>query len=79
MKSPKKNVAESVRARLLNLSKERGDEFHLTLADYAIERFLFRLGQSPLRNPIVPPRISISSEGVPLNYWRSPARFAKSA
>ena len=40
MKSPKKNIAESVRARLLNLSKERGDEFHLTLADYVIERFL---------------------------------------
>src|ERR1035438_9224177 len=53
MKSPKKNVAESVRARLLNLSKERGDEFHLTLADYAIERFLYRLGQSPLRDRFV--------------------------
>ena len=53
MKSPKKNVAESVRARLLNLSKERGDEFHLTLADYVIERFLFRLGQSPLRDRFV--------------------------
>ena len=39
MKSPKKNVAESVRARLLTLSKKRGDEFHLTLADYVIERF----------------------------------------
>jgi predicted nucleotidyltransferase component of viral defense system len=53
MKSPKKNVAESVRARLLNLSKERGDEFHLTLADYVIERFLYRLGQSPLRDRFV--------------------------
>ena len=95
MKSPKKNVAESVRARLLNLSKERGDEFQLTLADYAIERFLYRLGQSPLRDrfvlkgavlfrvwmgqTIVPPRISISSEGILLNYRRSPTRFAKSA
>lgn len=48
MKSPKKNVAESVRARLLNLSKERDEEFHLTLADYVTERFLYRLGQSPL-------------------------------
>jgi predicted nucleotidyltransferase component of viral defense system len=53
MKSPKKNVAESVRARLLTLSKKRGDEFHLTLADYAIERFLYRLGQSPLRDKFV--------------------------
>jgi hypothetical protein len=31
MKSAKKNIAESVRARLLNLSKQRGDEFQLTL------------------------------------------------
>jgi predicted nucleotidyltransferase component of viral defense system len=53
MKSPKKNVAESIRARLLNLSKERGDEFQLTLADYVIERFLYRLGQSPLRDRFV--------------------------
>ena len=53
MKSPKKNVAESVRARLLTLSKKRGDEFHLTLADYVIERFLYRLGQSPLRDRFV--------------------------
>ena len=53
MKFPKKNVAESVRARLLTLSKKRGDEFQLTLADYVIERFLYRLGQSPLRDRFV--------------------------
>jgi hypothetical protein len=39
MKSVKRNIAESVRARLLNFSKQHGDEFHLTLA----ERFLYRL------------------------------------
>jgi len=53
MKSPRKNIAESVRARLLNLSKQRGDEFQLTLANYVIERFLYRLGQSPLRDRFV--------------------------
>jgi predicted nucleotidyltransferase component of viral defense system len=53
MKSERKNIAESVRARLLNLSKHRGDEFQLTLANYAIERFLYRLGQSPLRDRFV--------------------------
>ena len=42
MKSAKKNIAESVRARLLNLSKQHGDEFQLTLANYVIERFLYR-------------------------------------
>ena len=36
MKSARKNVAESVRARLLSLSKQRGDEFQLTLANYAM-------------------------------------------
>jgi hypothetical protein len=40
MKSAKRNIAESVRARLLNLSKQRGDEFQLTLANYVIEQFL---------------------------------------
>jgi len=53
MKSAGKNIAESVRARLLNLSKQRGDEFQLTLANYVIERFLYRLGQSPLRDRFV--------------------------
>jgi predicted nucleotidyltransferase component of viral defense system len=53
MKSAKRNIAESVRARLLNLSRQRGDEFQLTLANYVIERFLYRLGQSPLRDRFV--------------------------
>jgi predicted nucleotidyltransferase component of viral defense system len=53
MKSTRKNIAESVRARLLNLSKQRGDEFQLTLANYVIERFLYRLGRSPLRDRFV--------------------------
>jgi len=53
MKSARKNIAESVRARLLNLSKQRGDEFQLTLANYVIERFLYRLGQSPLHDRFV--------------------------
>jgi hypothetical protein len=53
MKSAKRNIAESVRARLLNLSTQDGDEFRLTLANYVIERFLYRLGQSPLRDRFV--------------------------
>jgi hypothetical protein len=40
MKSAKRNIAESVRARLLNLSKQRGDEFQPMLANYVIEQFL---------------------------------------
>ena len=52
MKS-KKNVAESVRARLLVRANETGETFHMILAGYAIERFLYRLGQSPLRDKFV--------------------------
>ena len=48
-----KNVAASVRQRLLNLAKDRGEEFHLVLARYAIERFLYRLSRSKHRDLFV--------------------------
>ncbi|MCK6536828.1 MAG: nucleotidyl transferase AbiEii/AbiGii toxin family protein [Polyangiaceae bacterium] len=41
-----KNVAHSVRDRLLKLSKERGEEFNFVLIRYGLERFLYRLTQS---------------------------------
>jgi predicted nucleotidyltransferase component of viral defense system len=40
------NSAASVRARLLNLSKQTGEDFQSLLNRYAIERFLYRLGAS---------------------------------
>lgn len=40
------NSAPSVRARLLNLSKQTGEDFQALLNRYAIERFLYRLGAS---------------------------------
>jgi len=40
------NVAASVRARLLNLSRLRKVEFQLLLSEFAIERLLYRLGVS---------------------------------
>ena len=40
------NLSASVRQRLLNLSHARGEDFNYVLVRYAIERFLFRLGQS---------------------------------
>jgi len=40
-----KNVTASVKQRLLNLSRERGEEFNLLLIRYGIERFLYRLSQ----------------------------------
>ena len=45
-----KDVATSIRARLYNKSKQSGVEFQLLLARYACERFLYRLGMSPVRD-----------------------------
>lgn len=41
-----KNLAASVRQRLLNLAQARGEDFGLLLTRYGIERFLYRLAQS---------------------------------
>jgi predicted nucleotidyltransferase component of viral defense system len=46
MTKPPKNVAASVRARLLSLARERGEDFQLVLTRYANERLLYRLTQS---------------------------------
>lgn len=44
------DVAASVRARLLNEARRRGEEFERTLARFAAERLLFRLGASTARD-----------------------------
>jgi hypothetical protein len=46
MKKPHKDVGASVRARLLQLAKQRGDDFQLLLTRYANERLLYRLTKS---------------------------------
>ena len=46
MAEPKKDLAASVRQRLLNLAKARGENFDLMLVRYALERFLYRLSAS---------------------------------
>ena len=38
-----KNVAASVRARLLSRAKEQGMDYNLILTKYALERLLYRL------------------------------------
>jgi len=40
------DVAASVRARLLNLARERGEEMQRLFVRYALERLLYRLGRS---------------------------------
>jgi hypothetical protein len=51
-KEPRDRSA-SVRARLLNLARERGEDFQITLRNYLFERFLYRLGRSELRERFV--------------------------
>ncbi|MDI1246743.1 MAG: hypothetical protein PSV24_15235 [Rhodoferax sp.] len=39
------DLAASVRARLLNIAKAEQTDFNAVLVRYALERFLYRLGQ----------------------------------
>lgn len=48
-----KNVAASVRARLLDLARRSGRDFQLLLTNYALERLLYRLSVSPHRDRFV--------------------------
>jgi predicted nucleotidyltransferase component of viral defense system len=45
-----KNTAASIRARLLSLAQSEGEDYQRMLGRYAVERFLYRLGQSPYRD-----------------------------
>lgn len=52
-KKPVINLAASVQSRLLNLSRARGEQYNLILRRFAIERLLYRLGQSAHRERFV--------------------------
>lgn len=45
--------AASVHARLLNGARERREDFSLTLGRYAVERLLYRISTSPVRDQFV--------------------------
>jgi hypothetical protein len=51
-KAPR-DIGASVRARLLNLARERGQVLDLLLTRYALERLLYRLSLSAHRNRFV--------------------------
>jgi hypothetical protein len=53
MKLKRKNFAASVHDRLLNRSRDRGEDFSFVLHRYAAERFLYRLGLSTHREQLV--------------------------
>jgi len=46
-REPRKNVGKSVRARLLQRSRDERVDFQILLTRYALERLLYRLSQSP--------------------------------
>lgn len=51
--SGKKNLAASVRDRLLTLARERRDDFQLIVTRYGLERFLYRMSQSRHRDQFI--------------------------
>ena len=53
MRKPPRNVGASVRARLLNLAKERNQPFDLLLTRYVLERLLYRLSESKHRDRFI--------------------------
>jgi predicted nucleotidyltransferase component of viral defense system len=53
MPEPKRNMGASVRARLLNLAKERNQPNDLLLTRYALERLLYRLSTTKHRERFV--------------------------
>ena len=58
-----KNVSASVKARLINLARERDDDFSLLLIQYGMERLLYRLSMSGYAD-------SFALKGaLLLNYW----------
>ena len=53
MTGKKSGLPASVAARLLNRAKQTGDDYQTLLASYCLERFLYRLGASSVRNRFV--------------------------
>src|SRR5260370_11261814 len=53
MRNPLQNLGASVRARLLNLAKERNQPFEILLTRYTLERLLHRLSSSKYRERFV--------------------------
>lgn len=53
MSAPAPARIDSIRQRLLNIARQNGEEFQLTLDRYAVERLLYRLSISPYRDDFV--------------------------
>jgi Nucleotidyl transferase AbiEii toxin, Type IV TA system len=54
LRDPKlKNIPASIRQKLLNLARERNEDFGLILTKYGLERILFRLSKSKYREVFI--------------------------
>lgn len=53
MRGKPKDIAASVRQRLLNQARERNEDFTYTLVNYGIERLLYRLSQSDYQSRLI--------------------------
>jgi predicted nucleotidyltransferase component of viral defense system len=53
MTQPRRDLVASIRERLRQGARGRGEDFYLTLQRYAVERLLFRLDRSPYRDRFV--------------------------
>src|ERR1700690_4327994 len=51
--APPRNLAASIRQKLLNIATRQGEDFGLILIRYALERLLYRLSQSRYRDQFV--------------------------
>ena len=63
-----KNLAASVRQRLLNRAKKEGKPFNQLLQHFALERFLYRLGHSAYKQQF------ILKGGLMFALWQAPTR-----
>ena len=50
---PVKNVSASVKNRILSMARQSGKPFQSLLTHYGLERFLFRMSRSPLKEKFV--------------------------
>ena len=53
MTGEKRNLPASVAARLLHRARQRGDDYQTLLTSFCLERFLYRLGASEVRDRFV--------------------------
>lgn len=72
-----RNVATSIRQRLLNLSKVRGEDFQRILDRFVLERLLYRLSVSPYRDHFLLKGAALYRESRPIAGRRPSPRSSK--